>query len=79
MNQLQLDQGVKQLQELEKALEQIKPEHKSCLELFYLKDMCYQEVSDKTGYTLKQVKSYIQNGKRNLKNILSDNSAFVAD
>jgi hypothetical protein len=35
--------------------------------LFYLQEKCYQEVSSQTGYDLLKVKSYIQNGKRNLK------------
>lgn len=57
---------------LEQAIDKLKPNQKRCIELFYLREMCYNEVADKTGFTLKQVKSYIQNGKRNLKIILSD-------
>ncbi len=34
---------------------------------FFIEGMSYAEVADKTGYHLKSVKSYIQNGKRNLK------------
>ena len=56
-----------QLTHLEQALENLKPEQKKCVELFYLQEKCYHEVAAVTGYTLKQVKSYIQNGKRNLK------------
>jgi RNA polymerase sigma-70 factor (ECF subfamily) len=43
------------------------PEQRTCITLFYLQKMSYQEIVDKTGYTLLQVKSYIQNGKRNLR------------
>jgi RNA polymerase sigma-70 factor (ECF subfamily) len=39
--------------------------------LFYLQGKSYQEVAEATGYNLNQVKSYIQNGKRNLKIVLS--------
>lgn len=61
-----------ELQRLEQAMELLNSEQKQCLELFYLQQKSYQEVSDQTGYTLKQVKSYIQNGKRNLKKHLTD-------
>ena len=56
-----------QLQHLEQAITLLGDEQRKCVELFYLHKNSYQEVSEKTGYTLKQVKSYIQNGKRNLK------------
>lgn len=52
---------------LETALEALKGEQRVCVELFYLNHKSYQEISEATGYSLKQVKSYIQNGKRNLK------------
>jgi RNA polymerase sigma-70 factor (ECF subfamily) len=38
--------------------------------MFYLEKKSYQEITDETGYSLLQVKSYIQNGKRNLKLLL---------
>lgn len=49
-------------------LEQLKEEHKVALQLFYFKEMSYQEIVDKMGWSINEVKSYIQNGKRNLKN-----------
>ena len=55
------------IEELERALEKLGKEQKECITLFYLQKKKYQEVADITGYSLKQVKSYIQNGKRNLK------------
>ncbi|MEL6133112.1 MAG: sigma-70 family RNA polymerase sigma factor, partial [Bacteroidota bacterium] len=64
--ELQLDKE-DQLQRMEQALTKLKEEQRLCLELFFLRKKSYQEVSTETGYTLKQVKSYIQNGKRNLK------------
>jgi len=60
-----------QLQDLEQALESLSKEQRLCIELFYLKEKCYAEVSEITGYNIKKVKSYLQNGKRNLKNILT--------
>jgi RNA polymerase sigma factor (sigma-70 family) len=58
------------LQDMEQALEQLNPEQKQCVILFYLEKKSYQEIAEQTGYTLLQVKSYIQNGKRNLKIML---------
>lgn len=58
------------LQRLEDAISALGDEQKQCIELFYLKDKSYKEISDITGMNEKQVKSHIQNGKRNLKLIL---------
>ncbi len=58
------------LTKLDDAILSLSKEQRTCIELFYLKKMCYQEVAAKTGYSDKQVKSYIQNGKRNLRLIL---------
>ena len=55
------------LQLLERVIELLKPEQQTCVRLFYLEQRSYQEVADQTGFELKKVKSYIQNGKRNLK------------
>ncbi len=52
---------------LEKGLLDLPVEQKQCIELFYLQGKCYKEITDITGYEMKKVKSYIQNGKRNLK------------
>ena len=50
------------------------PDHQArCVKLFYYENMSYLEIVSETGYELKKVKSYIQNGKRNLKNYLSKN------
>lgn len=59
--------------ELERELGNLSKEQRVCVELFYLKDKCYQEVAEITGYSMNQVKSYIQNGKRNLINSLVGN------
>ena len=58
------------LQDMADALEQLNPEQKQCVKLFYLEKRSYQEITEHTGYSLLQVKSYIQNGKRNLKIML---------
>jgi RNA polymerase sigma factor (sigma-70 family) len=56
-------------------LEQLGKEQKSCLILFYLEKRSYQEIVDETAFTLMQVKSHIQNGKRNLKLLMEKAAA----
>lgn len=51
---------------LENALENLKEHQQKCIVLFYLKGRSYEEISSDTGYEIKKVKSYIQNGKLNL-------------
>jgi RNA polymerase sigma-70 factor (ECF subfamily) len=55
------------LSKLEKCIETLGSEQKHCVKLFFLQEKCYKEITVQTGYDLNQVKSYIQNGKRNLK------------
>lgn len=57
----------RQLEIMEESLEALNAEQKQCVTLFYLEKKSYQEIANHTGFTLMQVKSYIQNGKRNLK------------
>jgi len=54
------------------ALDQLPEEQKKCIELFYLQEKSYEEIMKQTNYTYNQVKSYIQNGKRNLKNLMNN-------
>lgn len=55
---------------IEEGLNELNDEQKQCVTLFYLQKKSYQEITDLTGLNLLQVKSYIQNGKRNLKLIV---------
>ncbi|HVK97772.1 MAG TPA: sigma-70 family RNA polymerase sigma factor, partial [Flavisolibacter sp.] len=57
-------------EKLEEAIDELNEEQRQCIVLFYLKKNSYQQIAEKTGYSLMQIKSYIQNGKRNLKMIL---------
>ena len=58
------------LNRMSAALEELNKEQKQCIILFYLEKRSYQEIAEMTGFTLMQVKSYIQNGKRNMKIML---------
>jgi RNA polymerase sigma-70 factor (ECF subfamily) len=52
---------------LEQCLKTLPPEQKQTVELFYLENKCYNEIVIITGHEWSKVRSYIQNGKRNLK------------
>jgi RNA polymerase sigma-70 factor (ECF subfamily) len=52
---------------LEKCIETLVSEQKACVQLFYMQQKCYKEIVQLTGFDDNKVKSYIQNGKRNLK------------
>jgi RNA polymerase sigma-70 factor (ECF subfamily) len=67
-NEKELDQ---MLEKLSNGIGKLSKEQSVCIELMYLKEKSYKEIATLTGYNLKQVKSYIQNGKRNLQQILS--------
>ncbi|GAB3577318.1 sigma-70 family RNA polymerase sigma factor [Spirosoma luteolum] len=55
------------LSRMEACLQTLPDEQRRCLTLFYLEQKSYGEVAAETGYDLKQVKSYLQNGRRKLK------------
>ncbi|MES2448128.1 MAG: sigma-70 family RNA polymerase sigma factor [Bacteroidota bacterium] len=63
-----------QLTIMEKCMETLTEEQRRSVDLFYLQEKCYKEVADITGYDMLKVKSYIQNGKRNLKICIEKNS-----
>jgi RNA polymerase sigma-70 factor (ECF subfamily) len=52
---------------LKKCIEELKNEQKQCIKLFYYEKRCYQEIAEELQIDEKKVKSYLQNGKRNLK------------
>jgi RNA polymerase sigma-70 factor (ECF subfamily) len=55
------------LSKLEKCIDHLMAEQKDCVKLFYMEQKCYKEIVEITGFDDNKVKSYIQNGKRNLK------------
>jgi RNA polymerase sigma factor (sigma-70 family) len=57
----------KALTAMAQALTQLNKEQQLCVTLFYLEKKSYQEITEQTNFSLLQVKSHIQNGKRNLK------------
>lgn len=55
------------LTKMQDAILKLNPEQQQCVNLFYLQKKSYTEVAETTGLSMLQVKSHLQNGKRNLK------------
>lgn len=64
------EEGYSDDRKLANALVSLKEEHRICIRLMYYEKKSYREITEITGYSLNEVKSYIQNGKRNLKNFM---------
>lgn len=53
--------------QLRDCLEQLNPQQKQCIELFYYQDHSYKEIAGMLKEALGKVRSNIQNGRRNLR------------
>ncbi len=58
---------------LEKCLEQLPEPQRISIEMFFFQEKSYVDITEDTQYELKSVKSFIQNGKRNLKICIEKN------
>lgn len=63
-----------QSEALKYCMTQLKPEQESCLKMFYYQSMSYKDIEEETHWTLNQIKSLIQNGKRMLKLCIAERS-----
>ena len=63
-------QSIEEIAALEYCITTLNMEQKKSIELFFLEEKSYLDIVDITGYELNKVKSYIQNGKRNLKSCI---------
>lgn len=74
MDDTQTPQALQQKEQLfelvETSLLELNTEQRTCITLYYLKKHSYAQITSLTGFSNDQVKSYIQNGKRNLKNLI---------
>ena len=52
---------------IDECLNYLQTDQKTCVTLFYLQKKSYVQIVELTSFTMMQVKSHIQNGKRNLK------------
>jgi RNA polymerase sigma-70 factor (ECF subfamily) len=55
---------------LQECIKELKGQQQECIRLFYFENRSYREITALLGLEEKKVKSYIQNGKRNLKNCI---------
>lgn len=55
------------LQKMEYCLTKLESQQRRVIELFYKQDKCYREIADETGLDPNKVRSYLQNGRRNLR------------
>jgi RNA polymerase sigma factor (sigma-70 family) len=55
------------LQKLEQAISDLNEDQRICVHMFYIEEKSYKEITEHTGFHLNEVKSHIQNGRRNLK------------
>lgn len=60
------------LENMKNCLPKLKENQRICVELFYLKNKSYQDIANETPFSLNEIKSYIQNGKRNLKLLIEE-------
>ena len=67
MHPIEEESDVDMQERLKICLEQLKEEQRRCVELFYYQQQCYKEIATELNMGEEKVKSYIQNGKRNLK------------
>ncbi len=65
-----------QLDALDECLQKLASEQRISIELFYLQNRCYRDIAGETGFEMGKVKSYIQNGKRNLKICIENNGSY---
>ncbi len=77
-----LENGVLEKEEnftkLEGCIEALPMDQKQSIELFFLQKKCYNEIAEITGHDWSKVRSYIQNGKRNLKICMEEKNVFSA-
>lgn len=65
------------LDEMKSCLPKLKEKQRLCVELFYLQDKSYQDIAHETGLGLNEIKSHIQNGKRNLKLLIEEQTRIT--
>lgn len=59
-----------ELKKLERCIGTLAADQQQAIRLFYLEGKCYNEIVEQTGQEWNQVRSFIQNGRRNLKNCM---------
>ena len=64
-------------EQLRACIEQLPEKQKECIELFYLKEKSYKEIAEERAEEVGKVRSYIQNGRRNLRNCMEKQKVII--
>ena len=64
---------------MEGCIEQLPVEQKNVVQMFYLDEKCYKEIAEYTQTDINKVRSFIQNGRRNLKICMEKNALQRAE
>jgi RNA polymerase sigma-70 factor (ECF subfamily) len=73
---LENDEGM-DMKRLEECIAKLKEEQRKCIQLFYYEGFGYREICQRLDLEESKVKSYLQNGKRNLKICMDSGVAKV--
>ncbi len=57
---------------VQEAIQRLSEDQRICIQLFFYDKKSYRQIANTTKYTEKQVKSFLQNGKRNLRILLKE-------
>jgi RNA polymerase sigma-70 factor (ECF subfamily) len=66
MHPIENDEAI-DMKRLEECIERLKEEQRRCIQLFFYEGCGYRQIAGRLGIEENKVKSFIQNGKRNLK------------
>lgn len=66
----EVDEKEMELTTMEECMEELSDEQKACVDLFYLQEKSYDEIAELRNITWNKTRSYIQNGRRNLRNCM---------
>lgn len=62
----------KRARQILKAMERLPRAQRECLEMFYFQQRSYQQICHSRNCSYKEVKSHLQNGRRNLRRMLQE-------
>ena len=62
--------------QLHECIHQLAEQQQTCIRLFYFEKLSYADIAERTAMSLDQVRSHIQNGRRNLKKCIQAKRSF---
>jgi RNA polymerase sigma-70 factor (ECF subfamily) len=62
-------ESAEQSERIKKTLDLLAPGQRICLKLSYLEGWTYDEIAQRTGFTFREVKAQVQNGKRRFRHL----------